>query len=237
MRQYCLIAAVIFLIGGCEAKKKPAKQGFATINELLKTVYPRLPKIDTVSLTTNQTAFVYNGDSIVINRLFVPLFPEYEADDSGKNIAIVDTPNVVYRGKRWTLPLSLQKARMQLDAVLCLPASQNGFMVFVLSDPHAMGTFSAKCTLVVLDTAEAKGITILQTDWLPDAPYITDYNNDGVIELVDYKNKGFHGNGQYLNEHYTASLRRLHDLQEVEGTSPVNFYDSSQNNQTLFYLK
>lgn len=239
MRRYWVITAA-FLAFGCNTKKQPDKQGFATIADLLATVltteYPQLP-IDTISLTTNQTAFVYNGDSIVINHLFVPLFPEYEVDDSGKNIAIVDTPNVSYRGKNWMLPLNLQRARLQLETVLFAPLLKSGFIVLVLTDPQATGTFSAKCTLVVIDTAETKNIAVLQTDWLPGAPYINDYNNDGVIELIDYKSKGFQGNGQYLNGQYTITLRSLFGLNEFEGTSPVDFYDSSQNNTTLFYLK
>lgn len=235
MRCSWLVVLVVVIVAAC-GQKKPHKQGFVKIADLLKTVYPAPPKIDTVSLTTNQTNFVYKGDSIIISHLFVPLFPEYESNDSGENIAIVDTPSFGYRGKTWMLPLSLQRARLQLDALLYVPVLQNGFIVLVLSDPQAMGTFSAKCTLVVIDTDETKGVTTLQTNWLPDALYIADYNNDGVIELIDYKNNGFHGNGKYLNGYYTATLRNLYTLDVVEGQQPVNFFDSAQNNQTLFYL-
>ncbi len=235
MRCSWLAVLVVVIVAAC-GQKKPHKQGFAKIADLLKTVYPAPPKIDTVSLTTNQTNFVYKGDSIIISHLFVPLFPEYESNDSGENIAIVVTPSLGYRGKTWMLPLSLQRARLQLDALLYVPVLQSGFIVLVLSDPQAMGTFSAKCTLVVIDTDETMGVTTLQTNWLPDALYITDYNNDGVIELIDYKNNGFHGNGQYLNGYYTATLRSLNTLDGVEGQQPVNFFDSAQNNQTLFYL-
>lgn len=235
MRYSWLVVLVVVIAAAC-SQKKPNKQGFATIADLLKTVYPAQPKIDTVSLTTNQTNFVYKGDSIIISHLFVPLFPEYESNDSGEAIAIVDTPSLTYRGKKWSLPLSLQRARLQLDALLYVPVLQGGFIVFVLSDPQAMGTFSRKCTIVVIDADEANGVTTLQTDWLPDALYVTDYNNDGVIELIDYKNNGFHGNGKYLNGYYTATLRNLYTLDGAEGQQPVNFFDSAQNNQTLFYL-
>ncbi|KAB2915171.1 MAG: hypothetical protein F9K23_11795 [Bacteroidetes bacterium] len=235
MRWHWLIVAFACTVYGCNTNKQPDKQGFDTIMGLLKTMYPQ-PPIDTISLTTNQTAFVYHNDSIVINHLFVPLFPEYESDDKGKNTAIVDTPIVSYKEKKWELPLSLQRARLQLEAVLFVPLSKNGFIVLVLTDPQETGAFAGKCTVVAIDTAETKDITVLQTDWLPGALYITDYNNDGVIELIDYKNNGFHGNGQYLNGYYTATLRSLNTLDGVEGQQPVNFFDSAQNNQTLFYL-
>lgn len=236
MRWHWLIVAIACTAYGCDTNKQPDKQGFATIMGLLKTIYPQ-PPIDTISLTTNQTAFVYHNDSIVINHLFVPLFPDYEVDNNGKSIAIVDTPTVSFKGKEWRLPLSLQRVRLQLEAVLFVPLSKNGFIVLVLTDPQETGAFSGKCTVVAIDIAETKNITVLQTDWLPGAQYITDYNDDGVIELVDYDTKGLKGNGKYLNGQYTATLRNLNGLSKPEGISPVEFYDSAQNDSTSFYLK
>lgn len=236
MRWHWLIVAIACTAYGCDTNKQPEKQGFATIMGLLKTMYPQ-PQIDTISLTTNQTAFVYHNDSIVINHLFVPLFPDYEVDDNGENTAIVDTPTVSFKEKKWVLPLSLQRARLQLEAVLFVPLSKKGFIVLVLTDPQETGAFAGKCTVVAIDTAETKEVTVLQTDWLPGAQYIADYNGDGVIEVVDYDTKGLKGNGKYLNGQYTATLRNLHNLKEFEGTSPVEFYDSTQNNVPSFYLK
>lgn len=236
MRWHWLIVAIACTAYGCDTNKQPEKQGFATIMGLLKTMYLQ-PQIDTISLTTNQTAFVYHNDSIVINHLFVPLFPDYESDDNGENTAIVDTPTISFKEKKWVLPLSLQRARLQLEAVLFVPLSKNGFIVLVLTDPQETGTFAGKCTVVAIDTADAKEVTVLQTNWLPGAQYIADYNDDGVIELVDYDTKGLKGNGKYLNGQYTATLRNLHSLNECEGTSSVEFYDSAQNNSPSFYLK
>lgn len=101
-------------VGSGSKQKTPEKLiGFTTIDSIVAFVYPESNvEIDTIFPNeTNEYQFVYDSDTITIENLFLPMFPEPDEKDIETLKIIADTPYLYY--KKQTLAIAI---RMEISS-------------------------------------------------------------------------------------------------------------------------
>ena len=175
-------------------------------------------EVDTIAEQTNLTEFVYDGDSIVLENLFVPLLADYEENGKGEYKKVLDTPQLRYNNKRWTLPLNWQTERLMIEVVFSMKTKNRRYIGMILTDPTIDGSISRNTEVGIVDIDSGDAFCYIN-DYPASPASFLDNDNDGIVEY----------NYLYKLEGNITTGKRYYSLCYLTANGKPEFFNGEPN--------
>lgn len=174
-----------------------------------KYVYPNTNvTIDTIAEQTNLTEFVYNGDTIVFENLFLPLYSEYDKDDDGHYQKVIGTTRLRYNKKHWLLPQKWKDERLSIDYVMHIKTKDRRYLTFLLTNT-AGDSYTERNRIVAAVDIDNDTVVSMAKDYSSDLTSFLDYDGDGILEYTFMSEKVLGKKKEPNYQKYTLTLCHL----------------------------